>query len=123
MSVQAYDPKIVDPAAQAVTVTPAALEHFRRQLGTQVGKSVRVSVKKSGCTGFMYVIDMVESGKEDDLVYHLDEQVDLLISRDSLAVLNGAQIDLVKEGINKQIKFINPNVKDQCGCGESFSVS
>lgn len=123
MSVEAYDPKIVDPAAQAVTVTPAALEHFRRQLGAQVGKSVRVSVKKSGCTGFMYVIDMVESGKEDDLVYHLDEQVDLLISRDSLAVLNGAQIDLVKEGINKQIKFINPNVKDQCGCGESFSVS
>ena len=123
MSVEAYDPKIVDPAAQAVTVTPAALEHFRRQLGTQVGKSVRVSVKKSGCTGFMYVIDMVESGKEDDLVYHLDEQVDLLISRDSIGVLNGAQIDLVKEGINKQIKFINPNVKDQCGCGESFSVS
>lgn len=123
MSVEAYDPKIVDPAAQAVTVTPAALEHFRRQLGTQVGKSVRVSVKKSGCTGFMYVIDMVESGKDDDLVYHLDEQVDLLISRDSIGVLNGAQIDLVKEGINKQIKFINPNVKDQCGCGESFSVS
>lgn len=118
MSVESFD-----PTSQAVSVTPAALEHFRRQLIHQPGKSVRVSIKKSGCTGFMYVIDMVEQGAEGDLHYQLDDQVELLVDRDSLAVLSGTEIDMVKEGINRQIRFINPNVKDQCGCGESFSVS
>lgn len=118
MSVESFD-----PAQQLVTVTPAALQHLRRQLAAQAGKAVRLSVKKSGCTGFMYVIDMVDQAAESDLHYRLDEAVELLIDRDSLPVLSGTEIDLVKEGINRQIRFINPNVKDQCGCGESFSVS
>jgi iron-sulfur cluster assembly accessory protein len=118
MSVESFD-----PSQQLVTVTPAALDHLRRQLSSQGGKMVRVSVKKSGCTGFMYVLDMVEQAGESDLHYRLDEQIELLIERDSLPVLSGTQIDLVKEGTNYQIRFINPNVKDQCGCGESFSVS
>ena len=118
MSVESFD-----PSQQAVTVTPAALAHLRRQLSSQPGKAVRISVKKSGCTGFMYVLDLVEQASDNDLHYRLDEQVELLIDRDSLQVLSGTQIDLVKEGFNQQIKFINPNVKDQCGCGESFSVS
>ena len=118
MSVESFD-----PGSQVVTVTPAALEHFRRQLAGQKDRAVRVSIKKSGCTGFMYVIDLVEQGSDDDIQYQLDDDVRLLLSRDSLPILNGSEIDLVKEGINRQIKFINPNVKDQCGCGESFSVS
>lgn len=118
MSVEAFD-----PSSQVVSVTPVALAHFRRQLTNQPGKSVRVSVKKSGCTGFMYVVDMVEQGADTDLRYQLDDQVQLLVARDSLEVITGTQIDLVTEGINQQIRFTNPNVKDQCGCGESFSVS
>lgn len=118
MSVESFD-----PTSRVLSVTPAALEHFRRQLSNQPGKAVRVSVKKSGCTGFMYVIDMVEQGAAEDLHYQLDDQVELLVDRDSLAILSGTEIDMVKEGINRQIRFINPNVKDQCGCGESFSVS
>lgn len=118
MTVQAFD-----PTSQVVTVTPAALEHFRRQLAREPGKAVRLSVKKSGCTGFMYVIDLVEEGVEGDLHYQLDDQVELLVDSGSLHVLSGTEIDLVTEGINRQIRFINPNVKDQCGCGESFSVS
>ncbi|MDX1725931.1 MAG: iron-sulfur cluster assembly accessory protein [Pseudomonas sp.] len=118
MSVESFD-----PSQQVVTVTPAALEYLRRQLNSQAGKAVRVSVKKSGCTGFKYVLDMVEQAGENDLHYRLDEQIELFIERESLPVLSGTQIDLVKEGVNRQIRFINPNVKDQCGCGESFSVS
>ena len=118
MTVQAFD-----PASQVVTVTPAALAHFRRQVTREPGKSVRLSVKKSGCTGFKYVVDMVEQGAEDDLRYQLDDQVQLLVDSDSLHMLSGTEIDLVTEGINRQIRFTNPNVKDQCGCGESFSVS
>ena len=118
MTVQAFD-----PISQVVSVTPAALEHFRRQVNREPGKSVRLSVKKSGCTGFKYVVDMVEQGAEDDLRYQLDDQVQLLVDSDSLHMLSGTEIDLVTEGINRQIRFTNPNVKDQCGCGESFSVS
>ena len=118
MSVESFDPK-----QQAVTVTPAALAHFRRQLNGQQGKAVRLSVKKSGCTGFMYAIDLVEQGRDSDLHYQLDDQVELLVDSDSIQVLSGTEIDLVREGINQQIKFINPNVKDECDCGESFSVN
>ena len=118
MTVQAFD-----PSSQVVSVTPAALEHFRRQVTREPGKSVRLSVKKSGCTGFMYVIDMVEQGAAEDLHYQLDEQIELLVDSSSLDVLSGTEIDLVTEGINRQVRFTNPNVKDQCGCGESFSVS
>ncbi len=118
MNVESFDPQ-----AQAVSVTPAAKAHFQRQLANQPGRAVRVSVKKSGCTGFMYVIDMVEQGEADDLEYTIDQDIRLLVAKDSLGVLNGAQIDLVREGINQQIKFINPNVTDECGCGESFSVN
>ena len=75
MSVESFDPK-----QQAVTVTPAALAHFRRQLGGQQGKAVRLSVKKSGCTGFKYVIDLVEQAGASDLHYQLDEQVELLVA-------------------------------------------
>ncbi|MEH6566707.1 MAG: iron-sulfur cluster assembly accessory protein [Halopseudomonas sp.] len=118
MSVESFDPN-----SQVVTVSPAALSHFRRQLGNAPGKSVRLSVKKSGCTGFMYAIDLVEQASASDLHYQLDEQVELLVDSDSLQVLSGTQIDLVREGVNQQIRFINPNVKDECGCGESFSVN
>lgn len=123
MSVESFDPQAANSGSQAVTVTPAALAHFRRQLATQTGKSVRLSIKKSGCTGFMYVIDLVEQGAVDDAHYQLDEGVDLFVARDALPIVTGTQIDLVKEGINRQIKFLNPNVKDECGCGESFSVN
>lgn len=123
MSVESFDPQAAHSGSQAVTVTPAALAHFRRQLATQTGKSVRLSIKKSGCTGFMYVIDLVEQGAVDDAHYHLDEGVELYVAHDALPIVTGTQIDLVKEGINRQIKFLNPNVKDECGCGESFSVN
>lgn len=112
-----------DPTSQVVSVTPVALEHFRRQLANQPGKAVRISLKKSGCTGFRYVVDLVEEGAETDMRYQLDDQVELLVDRSCLEVISGSEIDLVKEGINQQIRFTNPNVKDQCGCGESFSVS
>src|SRR5690606_40864718 len=77
------------------------------QLAREPGKAVRLSVKKSGCTGFMYVIDLVEKGVEGDLHYQLDDQVELLVDSGSLHVLSGTEIDLVTEGINRQIRFIN----------------
>lgn len=122
MSVKSFDPQAVVSAA--VSVTPSAVEHFRRQLQKDdKARAVRLSVKESGCTGFMYVVDLVPELNQNDLRQNLAEGVELLIDRDSLQIVNGTQIDLVTEGVNRQLRFLNPNAKDHCGCGESFSVN
>ncbi len=112
------------PNEQAVRVTPAAAEHFKRQLANdgQAG-AVRLSVKESGCTGFMYVVDMVNSGEVDDLHYELEDGVDLYVDNSSLGILSGTEIDYVQDGVNRQLKFNNPRASDHCGCGESFNVT
>ena len=113
-----------DPTLHAVSVTPTALGHFRRQLVSHKdAKAVRLSVKQSGCTGFMYVVDLVADSNSDDLHYHLSDGLELLIDKTSLPVVQGTQIDYVTEGVNRQLKFLNPNAKDYCGCGESFNVN
>jgi len=122
MTVETFDPNAV--ATAAVQVSPAAVEHFRRQLQKSAdAQAVRLSVKESGCTGFMYVIDLVPELNDNDIRQTLGEGVELLIDPGSVGVVNGTQIDLVAEGVNRQLRFQNPNAKDHCGCGESFSVS
>jgi len=123
MSVQTFDPTLAQSDA-VVEVTPAARSHFRAQLQrAQPASAVRLSVKKSGCTGYMYVMDLVPQAGPDDLHVPLGEDVELLVDRDSLAIVRGTRIDLVTEGVNRQLRFINPNAKDHCGCGESFNVN
>lgn len=113
-----------DPTSEAISVTPAAIAHFRHQLAVnKEARAVRLSVKESGCTGFMYVVDLVTEPEAEDLRYPLSEDLELLIDRGSLAIVNGTQIDYVSEGVNRQLKFLNPNAQDHCGCGESFSVN
>lgn len=115
--------KAFDPAREIVSVTPAAVEHFKRQLTQhEEAKAVRLSVKQSGCTGYMYVVDLVADSKAEDLHLPLTDGVELLIDPTSLPIVGGTQIDFVIEGVNRQLKFLNPNAKDYCGCGESFSV-
>ena len=122
MSVENFDPSTVKDAA--VQVSPAAVEHFRRQLKKDgSARAIRLSVKQSGCTGYMYVVDLVPEINADDIRQTLDEGVELLIDRSSVTIVNGTQIDLVTEGVNRQLRFLNPNAKDHCGCGESFAVN
>lgn len=119
MAVEAFD-----PTREAVEVTPAAIEHFKRQVASHKdAKAVRLSIKQSGCTGFMYVVDLVTDTQADDLQLPLTDDLNLLIDPTSLPVVTGTRIDYVQEGVNRQLKFLNPNAKDYCGCGESFSVN
>lgn len=112
-----------DPQQHSVQVTPAAAAHFKRQLDKSQGsQAVRLSVKQSGCTGWKYVVDLVAEGKEGDLHLPLVSGAELLVAADALAVVAGTEIDFVVEGVNQQLVFNNPRVKDYCGCGESFSV-
>lgn len=107
---------------QSITVTEAAQEHFRRQLQSDGAGGVRLSVKESGCTGYKYVVDLVEAGRDGDLAVDLDNGVRLFIDRDALKIVSGTCIDFQREGLNQSLTFRNPNVTDECGCGESFNI-
>lgn len=112
-----------DPAAPAVTMTEAALHHFEAALAANAGKILRLSTKTSGCTGYAYVLDLVETPQPDDTVLQPGGEVTLAVDRETLALVRGTEIDFIREGVNSVIKFNNPNVVAECGCGESFSVN
>lgn len=119
MSIQHFEPK----AQAVVQVTSEAMAHFNRQLlASTTANAVRLSVKKSGCTGYMYVLDLVDEAKANDTVLNLDDGLTFLVDARSESIVRGLTVDYVTEGVNRQIKFLNPNAKDYCGCGESFSV-
>ncbi len=84
------------------------------------GFGLRLGVRTSGCSGMAYVLEFVDAPNEEDTVFE-DKGVKVVVDGKSLQFLDGTQLDFVKEGLNEGFKF-NPNVKDECGCGESFNV-
>lgn len=106
-----------------VSMTEAAIKHVRKQLSknTQMA-GIRLGVKKSGCSGFKYDIEFVEQAADDDVSISVADDIVLFITAEAATMVAGTEIDFSKEGLNSTIKFNNPNAKDLCGCGESFSV-
>ncbi len=106
----------------AISLTPSAAERVRSYLDRRgKGVGLRVGVKKTGCSGYAYIVDYADEIGADDIVFE-DQQVKLVIDPKSLALIDGTEVDFVKQGLNEAFKFRNPNVKGECGCGESFSV-
>jgi iron-sulfur cluster assembly protein len=106
----------------AITLTAAAAERvkaFIDKRGTGVG--LRLAVKTTGCSGMAYVMEFADQVAADDVVFE-DQGVKVLINPKSLVYLDGTELDYAKEGLNEGFRFNNPNVKDMCGCGESFNV-
>ena len=85
------------------------------------GVGLRLGVRKTGCSGFAYVINYADAALPDDVVFE-DRGVKVFVDRVSLSLIDGTVIDFVKQGLNEAFRFKNPNVKGECGCGESFSV-
>ena len=105
-----------------ITLTERAANRIRTYLSKRgKGKGLRVGVRPAGCSGWAYVIDFADQIEPDDEVFE-DRGVKLVVNAKSLPYLNGSELDYVKDGLNENFKFNNPNVKDQCGCGESFSI-
>ncbi|MCJ7451947.1 MAG: iron-sulfur cluster assembly protein IscA [Steroidobacteraceae bacterium] len=105
-----------------VSLTPAAAERVRSFiLGRGRGIGLRLGVKKTGCSGFAYVVSYAEEVAAGDAVFE-DQGVKVIVDSDSLRYLDGTEIDFVKQGLNEAFKFRNPNVVGECGCGESFNV-
>ncbi len=106
----------------AVQLTENAENQVRIQLEKRgKGMGLRLGVKKSGCSGFAYVIDFADNLTPDDQVFEKNG-IKVVVNTEHLKFLDGLQLDYRKEGINEAFHFNNPNVKDSCGCGESFSV-
>jgi len=106
----------------AITLTDAAatrVKAFLENRGSGVG--LRLGVKTSGCSGMAYVLEFADQADPEDQVFE-DKGVKILIDPKSLVYLDGTELDYAKEGLNEGFKFNNPNVKDSCGCGESFTV-
>ena len=106
----------------AITLTEAAAERVNSFLANRgKGIGVRLGVKTSGCSGMAYVIEFVDDTNEDDEIFE-DHGVRIVIDRKSLIYLDGTELDFGKEGLNEGFKFNNPNAKNECGCGESFTI-
>lgn len=106
----------------AVTMTEAAAERVSKFLqGRGKGLGLRLGVKTSGCSGMAYVLEFVDELADGDVVFE-ERGVKIVVDSKSLVYLDGTELDFAKEGLNEGFKFNNPNVKDACGCGESFTV-
>lgn len=106
----------------SISMTPAAEQHVMNHLVNRgKGLGIRLGVKTTGCSGLSYVLEFVDEFNPDDNVIQCGE-VKLIIDPKSYIYLDGTQLDFVKEGLNEGFQFNNPNVKEECGCGESFHV-
>ena len=105
-----------------ISLSESAARHVSNFIAKRgKGFGIRLGVKTSGCSGMAYKLEFVDNTENEDLVFE-SHGVKVVIDPKSLAYLDGTELDFIKEGLNEGFKFNNPNVKDQCGCGESFNV-
>jgi len=106
----------------SITVTEAAADRVQRFLEKRGrGIGVRLGIRKTGCSGYAYVVDFADDVGDSDAVFEHGD-IKVVVARDHLPYLDGTELDFAREGLNETFVFHNPNVKDECGCGESFSV-
>lgn len=106
----------------SIALTRSAAERVKAFLAARGhGAGLRLGVRKTGCSGFAYVINYADEAQADDVVFE-DQGVKVFVDRGSLDLIDGTTVDFVKQGFNEAFRFQNPNVRGECGCGESFSV-
>jgi iron-sulfur cluster assembly protein len=106
----------------AIQLTQSAADRVRSFLAMRGhGHGLRLGVRKTGCSGFAYVVNYADDVRADDVVFE-DRGVRVYVDRESLSLIDGTIVDFVKQGLNEAFRFRNPNVKGECGCGESFNV-
>lgn len=106
----------------AISLTEPAAERVSNHLEARgSGVGLRIGVKKTGCNGFAYVVNYADKVNDDDHVF-VDRGVTVVVDGQSLELIDGTEVDFIKEGLNEAFRFRNPNVSGECGCGESFNI-
>ena len=106
----------------AISLTESAAERVRTFLASRGrGLGLRLGVRKTGCSGFAYVVNYADEVHPGDVVFE-ERGVRVVVDSASLPLIDGTRVDFVKQGLNEAFKFQNPKAKGECGCGESFSV-
>ena len=106
----------------SISLTTRAADRVRSFLASRTsGIGLRLGVRKTGCNGFSYVIDYADTVGANDVVFDQDD-LKVVVDAESLPLLDGTEVDFVKDGLNEVFRFSNPNAAGECGCGESFNV-
>ncbi|MGC1387306.1 MAG: iron-sulfur cluster assembly accessory protein [Steroidobacteraceae bacterium] len=106
----------------AISLTESAADRVRAHLAQRgAGIGLRVGIKKTGCSGFAYVVNYADEIHPDDSVFEA-RGVKVVVDSVSLPLIDGTVVDFVRQGLNEAFKFQNPKAKGECGCGESFNV-
>ena len=106
-------------AIQLTEVAAQRVKSFLDNRGKGIG--LRIGIKTTGCSGMAYVLEFVDEVADEDYVFE-SQGVKLIVDPKSMIYLDGTEVDFAKEGLNEGFQFSNPNAKDECGCGESFTV-
>lgn len=105
-----------------ISLTSSAADRIKSFLHNRGhGIGLRLGIKKTGCSGYAYVVNYADEIEATDVVFEA-QGVKVIVEKDSLAYIDGTEVDFVKQGLNEAFKFRNPNVKGECGCGESFTI-
>lgn len=106
----------------AISLTDSAAERVRTYLEKRARcVGLRLGVTKSGCSGYSYVINYADEINDTDIVFE-DKGVTVVVDPEALKLIDGTEVDFVKNGLNEAFSFRNPNISGECGCGESFTV-
>ena len=106
----------------AITLTEKAAQRVEKYLESRgKGVGLKLAVKTTGCSGMAYVLEFADEIPSDDHIFE-SHGIKIMVDPKSLIYIDGTELDYVKEGLNEGFEFKNPNVKDECGCGESFHV-
>lgn len=106
----------------AISLTTSAAERVRTYLDKRgKGVGLRLGVTRTGCSGYSYVINYADDVDAGDVVFE-DKGIKVIVDPEALALIDGTEVDFIKNGLNEAFSFRNPNVTGECGCGESFNV-
>ncbi len=106
----------------AISLTNSAADRVRNYIEKRESTvGLRLGVTETGCSGYSYVINYADEIADSDIVFE-DKGVTVVVDPEALALIDGTEVDFVKNGLNEAFSFRNPNISGECGCGESFNV-
>jgi len=106
----------------SIQLTDIAAQRVKHFLEKETGIALRLGVRKTGCSGWAYEVSIAEELDSHDQLFE-DKGVKIVVDNESLPYLTGSKIDFITSGLNRTFQFDNPNATDECGCGESFTIS